>query len=210
MRGTGGDGTLAGAATLKGGATTLDASRGARQASRPAGRSRPATLGGIIHATVTTSNALEPTMPIEADALRLFVYDTLLETGAMPGIAAIASRFHVSPGDARRALGEARFGKGLLPHPVTGEPWMAGPFSAAPTSYRVVGPSVAWWANCAWDMLGIPVIARVPVDVEATCTDCGAAMRVRVDPTSGPDDRTDGIVHFLVPARRWYEDIAFT
>ena len=147
---------------------------------------------------------------IPAEALRVFVYDTLLGTGRPPTATEIAARFRATPDDARQMLLATRIGKTLLVHPNTGEIWMAGPFSAAPTSYRVTGATVSWWANCAWDMLGIPVIAAEPVVVEATCTDCGTPMRMAVDPRTGPAAGTEGIVHFLVPARRWYEDIGFT
>ena len=153
---------------------------------------------------------MTPRASIAADTLRVFVYDTLIATGIAPSVADIAEQFGVAPDDARRALGETRIGKTLLLRPDTGEIWMAGPFATAPTPYRVIGSRVAWWANCAWDMLGIPVIVGESVDVEAACIDCGAPMRMRVDPSSGPARGAEGIVHFLVPARRWYEDIGFT
>jgi alkylmercury lyase-like protein len=147
---------------------------------------------------------------IAPDALRIFVYDTLIETGTAPDAPAIGVHFGVSADDARRAVRGARIGKTLLAHPDTGEIWMAGPFAGTPTSYRVVGRRTSWWANCAWDMLGIPVIVGEAVEVHTTCTDCGAPLRITVDPRMGPAPDAVGIVHFLVPASRWYDDIGFT
>lgn len=148
--------------------------------------------------------------PIAPVSLRVFVYETLIETGRAPDAAAIGARFGVTADDARQAIRTAGIGKTLLAHPATGDIWMAGPFSATPTSYRVVGRRTSWWANCAWDMLGIPVIVGEAVEIRTTCTDCGAPLRITVDPRTGPDPDAKGIVHFLVPANRWYEDIGFT
>ena len=147
---------------------------------------------------------------IAPEQLRVFVYDTLIGGGHMPTTCEIGAHFGVAEPAARAALAEARVGKTLLVHPTSGELWMAGPFAAAPTSYRVIGRRATWWANCAWDMLGIPVIVGEPVEIEAACTDCGAPVRLHVDPATGPAPMSGAVVHFLVPARRWYDDIGFT
>jgi hypothetical protein len=112
--------------------------------------------------------------------------------------------------DAQRALAELKVGKTLLVHPETGEIWMAGPFSALETPYRVFGHGAQWFANCAWDMLGVAVIVNEPVRIEARCSDCGEPMSFQVDPARGSVRPNDAVVHFLLPARRWYEDIGFT
>lgn len=141
-------------------------------------------------------------------ALRVHVYDWIVARGTPPTSAQIAAHFGVEPAEALRALRALGIGKTILPHPTTGEIWMAGPFSAEPTSYAVIGRGVRWWANCAWDMLGVAVIARGAVRIEARCSDCGEPMTITADPARELD--AHGVVHFLVPARRWYDDIAFT
>lgn len=98
-------------------------------------------------------------------------------------------------------------GKTVLPHPETGEIWMAGPFAAAPTPYHVRGSTTSWYANCAWDMLGVASIVGEPVTIEASCTDCGEPMAFSVD-RSGVTG--DGLVHVLVPTRDWYRDVGYT
>ena len=145
---------------------------------------------------------------VDPVALRVFVYDELLDRGAPPSLGDIAGHFGVAPNEARRALAELRIGKTILVHPHTGEVWMAGPFSAAETAYRVTLGRRQWWANCAWDMFGVAVIVGATVRVDARCTDCGEAISVICDPEAPPND--DAVVHFLLPARRWYEDIGFT
>lgn len=145
---------------------------------------------------------------IDSVALRIFVYDALLDRGAPPSTGDIAGRFDVAPNEARHALAELRIGKTILVHPQTGEIWMAGPFSATETPYRVTLGRRQWWANCAWDTFGVAVIVGETVRVDARCTDCGDSIALTCDPAAPPND--DAVVHFLLPARRWYDDIGFT
>ena len=145
---------------------------------------------------------------IDPVALRIFVYDVLLDRGTPPSVNDIAGHFGAEPNEVRRALAELGIGKTILVHPRTGEVWMAGPFSAAATAYRVTRDHRQWWANCAWDMFGIAVIVGAAVRVETHCTDCDEPMSLVCDPAATPNG--DGVVHFLVPARRWYDDIGFT
>jgi hypothetical protein len=147
-------------------------------------------------------------MAVDPVALRTYAYDELLARGAPPTIAAVGDHFHISPNEARRALTDLKIGKTILVHPQTGEIWMAGPFAATETAYQVSADNRQWWANCAWDMFGVAMIVNEPVQIDARCTDCGTPMTLRCDPATPPNG--DGIVHFLVPARHWYDDIGFT
>ncbi|MGD2059260.1 MAG: organomercurial lyase [Acidimicrobiia bacterium] len=78
---------------------------------------------------------------------------------------------------------------------------MAHPFSGVPTSYRARIGERWWWANCAWDSLAILALLG---DGEAEGPD-GLTWSVRegrVEP--------DGIVHLLVPARSFWDDVGYT
>ena len=82
---------------------------------------------------------------------------------------------------------------------------MAHPFSAVPTGYRAEIGERAWLANCAWDAFGIlallgdgKAIASPPGRSELVWTVRGGL----VDP--------EGVVHFVVPAERFWDDIGFT
>ena len=145
---------------------------------------------------------------VDPVALRVFVYDGLVDRGTLPSIAAIADRFRVAPNDARRALAELHIGKTILVHPETGEIWMAGPFSASETPYRITLGQRRWWANCAWDMFGVAALVGAAVRVDTHCTDCGEPIALVCDPARPPNE--PGVVHFLMPARRWYDNIGFT
>lgn len=136
------------------------------------------------------------------------IYDHLLGTGRPPTVREIAAFFDVHIDAVRHTLANLKVGKTVLLEPHTGEVWMAGPFSAMPTDYRVRGSGATSFANCAWDMLGVAVIVNERVTVETHCADCGQPMIFAVDPRTGAE--LDAIVHFLVPARHWYDDIGFT
>ena len=140
--------------------------------------------------------------------LRVFVYRHLMQQGLPPAVSSLALEFAASESAARGALASLGIGKTILAHPRTGEIWMAGPFAAARTPYEVRGGSVSWWANCAWDMLGIPFIATKDVRVNATCADCQEPMTLEFGRLRPP--QSEGVVHFLLPAHRWYDDIGYT
>lgn len=78
---------------------------------------------------------------------------------------------------------------------------MAHPFSGVATPYRAVVGDSWWHANCAWDALAILALLG---DGHAEGPD-GLHWEVSrgvVEP--------NGIVHLLVPARRFWEDVGFT
>jgi hypothetical protein len=66
----------------------------------------------------------------------------------------------------------------------------------------------SWFANCAWDAVGICAALHVDGTIETSCRDCGEAISLRVT-DERPDDATL-LFHCLVPASRWWDDIVFT
>ena len=82
---------------------------------------------------------------------------------------------------------------------------MAHPFSGLPTDYRSEIGDQRWWANCAWDAFAIlallgdgKVHSRSEEGTESTWTVRNGVVR------------PDGLVHFVIPARRFWDDIGFT
>lgn len=143
-----------------------------------------------------------------AGALRRFIYDELIANGLPPSTERIAEHFRTPRDVAKTALADMKIGKTVLVHPTTGEIWMAGPFASEPTPYQITRGTTRWWANCAWDLLGVAWLLGPPVRLQASCTDCSLTFDMEVG-TDGPPP-SDWVVHFLLPARRWYEDIGFT
>ncbi|MEZ5291576.1 MAG: organomercurial lyase [Vicinamibacterales bacterium] len=129
--------------------------------------------------------------------------------GGVPTRAAVAATLGVDLDEVAvsyRALADAHV---LVPDPATGEAWMAMPFSAVPTEFRVVVDGRSVWANCAWDAFG--VAAALDADVEFI-TRCPASDRpVRAGVRRGVAFADPGAVgHVEVPASRWWDDIGYT
>jgi hypothetical protein len=141
--------------------------------------------------------------------LRIFIYDHVIETGAIPVSDVIAARFGITPAEARESIGALKIGKTVLPHPETGEVWMAGPFASAPSGYELTDGITTWQANCAWDAFGVAEIVGKSLQAHARCPDCNKDIEFRCDPDR-PWNPPGAIVHFLVPARHWYDNIGFT
>jgi hypothetical protein len=141
------------------------------------------------------------------DDLRICAYDHIAANGFPPTLSEISEHFDVTRSTAREELAALKIGKTILVHPESGEIWMAGPFASAKTDYEVVSGDRNYYANCAWDMLGIPMILNAPGQAHTKCADCGSPMTIDCDPSHPPAE--NAVVHFLVPARHWYEDIGF-
>lgn len=87
--------------------------------------------------------------------------------------------------------------------------WLAHPFSALDAPFRVVGGDGHWDAICIWDALGILVVVQADGEVRTPCPDCGEELVIRVHHGQlGVPDHY--LVHYGVPAARWYEDVGYT
>jgi hypothetical protein len=85
---------------------------------------------------------------------------------------------------------------------------MANPFSGIPTDFRVYANGKTYYANCAWDMLGIPAALQSDAVIEAVCTESNDV--VRLDIRDGKVSNGDLLVHFPLSFARWYDDLVFT
>lgn len=139
--------------------------------------------------------------------VRRAIYRALAERGVAPTWAEVARETGLDAGMVRESaarLAEAH----LLVLDAAGELRMAMPFSAVPTAFRVRSEERAWWANCAWDALGIAAATGRDVKITTDCPDCGSPLVLGV--TGGELHHDEAVVHFAVPAARWWDDIGFT
>jgi hypothetical protein len=151
--------------------------------------------------------------PQEEDRLdwevRSFVYVRLVERGLPPTTEQASAGLGIEPEQARAAYERLHARHALFLDPETREVRMAFPFSGIPTSFRVHSKGRSYWANCAWDMLGVPAALHSDADVETEYAEDGSPARLSVE-----DGRLrgegGGFVHFPLPLRRWYEDLVFT
>lgn len=146
--------------------------------------------------------------------VRLFIYREFIAHGAPPSPAetALALRLsdaNVSDTEVAEAYDRLAAAHVIVLRDGTHDVLMAAPLSAVPTRFRVaLANGHAHWANCVWDALGVPAMLHQDAIIQASCGDCDEQLTLVVQ--NGRLARADGIVHFSVPAARWWEDIVFT
>ena len=141
--------------------------------------------------------------------VRLHVYRELAEHGVAPTTAATAEALGLDPSEAAAAYRRLAAAHAIVLEPGTDDVWMAAPFSARPTGFRVRSGDRQWFGNCVWDAAAIPPMLGVDGTVMSTCPDCDEPLELDVRDGSlhGP---AGAVAHFAVPAARWWEDIGFT
>ncbi len=85
---------------------------------------------------------------------------------------------------------------------------MALPFSGVPTRHVVRTGDRSWFANCAWDALGIAVALDIDAEIRSIWADTGEPLDLVI--ADGTVHSPEGFIGFAVPARHWWDDIAFT
>ena len=140
--------------------------------------------------------------------LRNTTYSMFVELGRAPTADDVGDRLDLDRGDVVAGWRRLHEAHALVLNQHTDEIRMANPFSAVPTAYRVRAGNRSWFANCAWDALGICAALHVDGAIDTSCPDCGDAISLRVA-DERPDDETL-LFHCLVPAARWWNDIVFT
>ena len=140
--------------------------------------------------------------------VRLHLFREFVARGRPPTPDATAAALGRPPAEVEAAYRRLAEGRAIVLAPGTPFVWMANPLSALPTPFEVEAGERSYFASCAWDALGIPAMLGTSGTVRTTCADCGDPVTLAVDPEAGPDD-LDGLLHFTVPARHWWDDIGF-
>jgi hypothetical protein len=140
--------------------------------------------------------------------VRLYVYGRFLEEAQPPSVEQTAQVLQATSAAVTLAF-ERLARKHILVLEENGrEIRMAMPFSAVETPFEVRAIERSWYANCAWDALGIPAMLGCDARIITRCGDCGEPLTLAV--MDGEVVGGSEVVHFAVPAIRWWEDIAFT
>lgn len=146
----------------------------------------------------------------EADwDIRLHVYETIAASGHAPSTRELGARFAIANAEARQALYRLHDAHALVLEAGSGEILMANPFAAAPTDYRVFSGKTAYYANCAWDSLGIPALLGAGARIKARHPMSGKLVDYGVEQGKLIGGHGN-LVHFTKPFRQWYDDIVDT
>jgi len=140
--------------------------------------------------------------------VRSYVFATTAATGRVPTTQEVADALgQVGPvvAEAFQRLASRR---DIVLAPGAPNIWMANPFSAVPTMFRVFANGRTYFGNCIWDALGIPAALGADGRIETRCGDCGAAMALEV--RGGELASGQGLLHFGVPAAHWWDNIGYT
>jgi len=147
-------------------------------------------------------------MDFEA-AVKMNVYETLARTAHAPTSAEVANALGAFQAEVESAFERLHASRLLVPEPGDlSRIRMAPPFSGIETPFRVRVAEKTYYANCAWDSLGIPAALHQDAIVEASDGFSGEAIQLRI--RDGRPIPEVCVVHFAVPAARWWEDIVYT
>jgi hypothetical protein len=140
--------------------------------------------------------------------IKLAIYGYFAETGRSPSLEDVARLTGSDVENVPGAYANLRAQRVLVLEADGSSIRMAPPFSGVTTQHRVVVGGKQYFANCAWDALGIVAALHQAGEVYSRCEQSGEPMHLKVS-LDGPEPST-WLFHCLVPAARWWEDIVFT
>ena len=140
--------------------------------------------------------------------VRQAVYQHFARTGQAPVLAQVAAELACVEDDVRAGYARLRANRVLLLEPDGETIRMAPPFSGVATPHTVEVGRRTYFANCAWDALGIPAALHQEAVVHSSCGQSGAPLHLPVGP-GGPEP-SQWLFHCQVPAARWWADLVFT
>ena len=143
-----------------------------------------------------------------AREVRVHVFGKAADTGRVPQPSEIAAALGRSQAEVEEALRGLAAGKVLILAPNDGNIWAANPFCAVPSPFRVEARGKTYWGICIWDALGVVAALGSDAVIRTACGDCSEPMLLEI--AGGKLTRSEGIIHFAVPAHHWWDNIGFT
>ena len=140
--------------------------------------------------------------------IKLAIYRHFAETGRRPSPGEVAEQVGSDMQSVLEAYPRLRAQRVLVLEPDGSSIRMAPPFSGVPTQHVVMVDGKQYFANCAWDSLGVIAALHQPGEVHSQCGQSGEPFRLAVT-SDGPAPST-WLFHCLVPAAKWWDDIVFT
>jgi hypothetical protein len=141
--------------------------------------------------------------------VKLNIYETIARTTRLPTTLDVAGALDAPLEKIENAFEALHKKRLLVPEP--SDPSrirMAPPFSGVETPFRVQVGDKLYYANCAWDALGIPAALHQDAVVDASDGHSGEPIKLEV--RDGQPVPQPCIIHFAVPAAHWWDDIIYT
>jgi hypothetical protein len=140
--------------------------------------------------------------------VKLAIYHHFAETGVRPSPLQIGERVGAAANHVLDVYHRLRSQRVLVLEADEASIRMAPPFSGVPTQHIVKAGNVSYFANCAWDALGIPAALQKRAVVHSRCEQSMEPLHLEVG-LQGPEP-SDWLFHCAVPAAHWWDDIVFT
>ena len=146
--------------------------------------------------------------------VRLAIMDSFLaEVG--PSVPIVARMLEAPAADVAAAFDRLAASRAIVLQPGTHDILMSAPFAGVRTEFSVRVRDRWYSANCIWDALGIPAMlagAGRPANarIETRCPDCSMSLGLDLRDGELTAEPPDPVVHFAVPAARWWADVVFT
>lgn len=140
--------------------------------------------------------------------VRLHIYEQWVADGRPPSAAETATALGLAEAEAEEAFRRLQDAHVIVLAPGTTNVWMAHPLSSVPTPFAVRGEQGSFYGNCIWDGLGAVAMLGRNGRVETSCPHCGEPLVFTV--RDGELEPVDAVVHYAVPASRWWENIGFS
>lgn len=140
--------------------------------------------------------------------VRYQIYHLFAHTGTAPSYPQVADCLNAKKENVRASFHKLHEQHMIFLEPHTDSIRMANPFSAIPTRFKVTSGNKQWWANCAWDSLGIAAALKIDVQIKASYPDTQETVDLQVN--GGIVDGKKHIVYFPLPCNQWYNDLIFT
>jgi hypothetical protein len=141
-------------------------------------------------------------------SVKLTVYRYFAEHAQRPAVGDVAEIVAAQAEDVRAAYARLRAQHVLALEADGASIRMAPPFSGVPTQHVVAAGGKEYFANCAWDALGVAAALQLPAVVHSRCEQSGEPLALQIG-LDGPEPST-WLFHCLVPAAKWWDDIVFT
>lgn len=142
-------------------------------------------------------------------SVKLNIYETIASTTCVPNTFEVAQALDAPLEEVQAAFDGLHKKRLLVPEPGdSSRIRMAPPFSGIETPFRVNIGEKLFYGNCAWDALGIA--AALHADASVHTTDAHSGEPIGLEIRSGKPIPQPCVIHFAVPAARWWEDILYT
>lgn len=140
--------------------------------------------------------------------VKLAIYSHFAETGRGPSPTEVVGRIGSDVESVLDAYWRLRAQRLLVLEADGSSIRMASPFSGIPTQHIVETGGIQYFANCAWDALGVIAALHKPGTIHSRCEQSGEPLTLNMG-LEGPEP-SDWLFHCLVPAAKWWDDIVFT